>query len=198
MNLCIYRHFTLFGGSISIFIQFIRIMTYQQLDSFFKRSDQVNSVAEAHGLAAGMLCINGQTPSSVWIKQLFDEGIEISEEQSRLLARLFEGTKASLANEDYDFEPFLPSDDAPLNEKIMALIDWCQGFLFGIGALYQSGEQSGQTREILHDIAEFTRLDPDAEGEEDEVAFMEITEYLRTAVLLLRAELGSNGRARIH
>jgi uncharacterized protein YgfB (UPF0149 family) len=173
-------------------------MTYRHIDSFFKRSDKVNSAAEAHGLAAGMLCVNGQTQSNVWIKQLFEEDGVVTSEQSQILSRLFEETKASLDSGDYDFEPFLPSDDAPLSEQVMALIDWCQGFLFGVGALYQRGEQSGQTHEILRDIAEFTKLDPDAEGEEDEAAFMEITEYLRTAVLLLRAELGSNGRIRIH
>jgi yecA family protein len=173
-------------------------MIYQQLDSFFKQSDEVNSAAEAHGLATGMLCVNGQTQSGVWIKQLFDDAAELNHEQTQILARLFEETKASLESGDYDFEPFLPVDDAPLSEQVTALIGWCQGFLFGVGALYQSGEQSGQTQEILRDIAEFTKLDPDAEGEEDEAAFMEITEYLRAAVLLLRAELGSNGRTRIH
>jgi yecA family protein len=173
-------------------------MTYQQLDSFFKPSDEINSAAEAHGLATGMLCINGQTQSAVWLRQLFGENAELNPEQAQILVRLFEETKASLESGDYDFEPFLPADDALLSEQVTALIGWCQGFLFGVGALYQSTEQSGQTREILRDIAEFTKLDPDAEGEEDEVAFMEITEYLRTAVLLLRAELGSNGRTRIH
>jgi yecA family protein len=173
-------------------------MTYQNIDSLFKRSDEVNSAAEAHGLATGMLCVNGQTQSAVWIKQLFDDGDDISAEQARQLAQLFEETRETLSSGDYDFEPFLPADDEPLSEQIAALVDWCRGFLFGVGALYQNSEQSGQTREILRDIAEFTRLDPDAEGEEDEVAFMEVTEYLRTAVLLLRAELGSNGRARIH
>jgi yecA family protein len=175
-----------------------RIMAYQNIDSFFKRGDEVSSAAEAHGLATGMLCVNGQTQSGAWIKQLFDEGDDVSAEQARQLAHLFEETRASLESGDYGFEPFLPADDVPLREQIAALADWCQGFLFGVGALYQNNEQSGQTREILRDIAEFTRLDPDAEGEEDEVAFMEVTEYLRTAVLLLRAELASNGRVRIH
>jgi uncharacterized protein YgfB (UPF0149 family) len=194
----IYRHAALFGGSITTSIQSIRIMTYQNIDSLFKGSDEINSAAEAHGLATGMLCVNGQTQSAVWIRQLFDEGGEVGAEQSRQLAQLFEETRVSLESGDYDFAPFLPADDVPLSEQIAALADWCQGFLFGVGALYQNGEQSGQTREILRDIAEFTRLDPDAEGEEDEVAFMEVTEYLRTAVSLLRAELGSNRRARIH
>lgn len=173
-------------------------MTYQHIDRYFTHDGVVNSAAEAHGLASGMLCVNGQAQSSAWIKQLFEAESGPNNEQARLLARLFEETKASLESDDYDFEPFLPEDDAPLPEQIAALIEWCQGFLFGIGALYQSGEQSGQANEILRDIAEFTKLDPDAEGEEDEMAFVEIIEYLRTAVLLLRAEFGSNGRARIH
>ena len=47
-------------------------------------------------------------------------------------------------------------------------------------------------REILKDITEFTKLDANAEGEEDERALVEITEYLRSAVLLLRDELGES------
>ena len=50
----------------------------------------------------------------------------------------------------------------------------------------------GDVGEILKDIMEFTKLDAEAEGEEDERAFMEITEYLRSAVLLLRDEFASN------
>ncbi|MEC4750237.1 UPF0149 family protein [Methylomicrobium sp. Wu6] len=173
-------------------------MTYQHIDNFFTRKDAVNSAAEAHGLAAGMLCMNARAQSSAWIKQLFEGDEEPNSEQSRILSRLFEETKESLESDDYDFEPFLPEDDAPLREQIIALIDWCQGFLFGVGALNQGAEQSGQATEILRDIAEFTKLDPEAEGEEDEAALIEITEYLRTAVLLLRAEFSSNGRTRIH
>lgn len=173
-------------------------MTYQHIDSFFAHNEVVNSAAEAHGLATGMLCVNGRAQSSAWLNQLFGEEERISNEQSRILAQWFEETKTSLESDDYDFEPFLPEDDAPLRGRIMALIDWCQGFLFGVGALYQVSEQSSQSNEILRDIAEFTKLDPDAAGEDDEVAFMEVIEYLRTAVLLLRAEFSSNGRTRIH
>ncbi|MDD1612085.1 MAG: UPF0149 family protein [Methylococcaceae bacterium] len=173
-------------------------MNYQHIDTFFSRRGVVDSAAEAHGMATGMLCVNRHTQCSAWLKQLFEEDTAPDSESSRALVRLFEETKASLESDDYDFEPLLPADDQPLSAQIKALIDWCQGFLFGIGALYQAGEQSAQANEILRDITEFTKLDPDAEGEEDEVAFMEVTEYLRTAVLLLRAEFGSNGRVRIH
>ena len=46
--------------------------------------------------------------------------------------------------------------------------------------------------EILKDISEFTKLDTQVEGEEDEAAFVELTEYLRSAVFLLKAELIPN------
>ena len=46
----------------------------------------------------------------------------------------------------------------------------------------------------MRDITEFTKIDDSIEGEEDENAYAEITEYLRSAVLILRFELGgSNG-----
>jgi uncharacterized protein len=173
-------------------------MTYQIIDNIFVNSDLASSAAEAHGLAAGMLCVNRHAHGSAWLKQLFEDETALNDRDKLILLQLFEEAKDSLASDEYDFELFLPEDDTPLIVQIAALSDWCQGFLFGVGALYQAGEQSGQANEILRDIAEFTRVDPDSEGEENEVAFMEVTEYLRTAVLLLYAEFGSNGRSTIH
>jgi len=174
-------------------------MSYQFIDKFFSHNSLVNSAAEAHGLATGMLCINGQAQSTAWIRQLFEEEAAPADEQARTLNLLFEETKESLESEDYDFEAFLPQEEGvTLSEQVIALIDWCQGFLFGVGSSYRAVEHSGQANEILQDIAEFTKLDPDAEGEEDEAAFIEITEFLRTAVLLLRAEFVSKRRPSIH
>ena len=47
-----------------------------------------------------------------------------------------------------------------------------------------------QTQEILKDVAEITKLDTDIELEDDDAEndFMELTEYLRAAVLALRDE----------
>lgn len=173
-------------------------MTYRLIDNVFSGNGTVNSAAEAQGLAAGMLCVNREAQSAAWLKQLFDEDGMPNSEQARLLVLLFDETRESLDSDDYDFEPLLPDDDASLSERIAAFSDWCQGFLYGVGTLPHAGKPSDQAKEILHDIAEFTKLDADAAGEEDETAFMEIGEYLRTAVLLLRAEFGANTRPRLH
>ena len=61
-----------------------------------------------------------------------------------------------------------------------------------MGSVNATTTFSKDALEILRDITEFTKLDTEVEGEEDEAAFVEITEYLRSAVLLLKAELMHN------
>jgi len=108
------------------------------------------------------------------------------------LVRLFEETRRLLGSDEFEFDLFLPEDDAPLTEQVEALKGWCRGFLLGVSSGGAASKWPKDAREILKDIAEFTKLDADAEGDEDEHALMEITEYLRSAVLLLRDELGRN------
>lgn len=148
------------------------------------------TAAEAHGIATGMLCANHSAKPVFWLAELLPENVVMNEESKQVLTHFFEETRRVMLDDDFEFEPFLPSDsDTLLNEQIEALKNWCQGFLFGVGSTVQSTDFSPSALEILKDIAEFTRLDTEAEGEEDEAAFMEINEYLRAAVILLKYEL---------
>ena len=58
--------------------------------------------------------------------------------------------------------------------------------------------ENKEVREIIKDITEFTKLGIEVEGNEDENAFMEIREYLRSAVLILRDELKQDAEHVIH
>jgi uncharacterized protein YgfB (UPF0149 family) len=53
---------------------------------------------------------------------------------------------------------------------------------------------------ILKDMVEFTKLDAEveADSDEDEEAFMQIHEYLRAAVLIVRDELNQHHSGSIH
>ena len=115
------------------------------------------------------------------------------DEDRATLIHLFEDTRSLLASDDFEFDLFLPDDDVLLSEQVEALTYWCQGFLLGVGFTHATSDLSKEVREILKDIIEFTKLDTEAEGEEDESDFMEITEYMRSAVLLLRSELNQKG-----
>jgi len=170
-------------------------MAYQVINSIFERMDADVCAAEAHGMATGMLCIKPQAESADWLNELFQDASPLLDEDRTLLLRLFEQTKDLLDNDEFEFDLFLPDDETLIGERIEALSRWCQGFLFGIGTSYSESVWPGDVGEILKDMMEFTKLDAEAEGEEDEAAFMEITEYLRSAVLLLRDELGSDVKA---
>ncbi|MGZ5044519.1 MAG: UPF0149 family protein [Methylobacter sp.] len=168
-------------------------MTYQVINAIVVQSDAELSAGYAHGMAAGMLCANEQSQSAEWLIELFRHGTPPNDEDRAALIHLFEDTRSLLASDDFEFDLFLPDDDVLLSVQVEALTYWCQGFLLGVGFTHATSDLSKEAREILKDIIEFTKLDTEAEGEEDESDFIEITEYIRSAVLLLRSELNQKG-----
>lgn len=170
------------------------IMAYSLINAILAKYAAGFSAAEAHGMATGLLCANGKLESHHWLKELLEANSDIDEEQRALLNRLFEETRKLLTSvDDFEFDLLLPDDEHSLTERVISLRNWCQGFLFGIGSMSQQGSYSRDAQDILKDITEFTKLDVNTEDdEEDEVALMELTEYLRSAVLLLRDELQPN------
>jgi len=168
-------------------------MTYQVINEIVVQSDAELSAAQAHGMATGMLCANEQAQSGKWLTELFLHAAPVADEDRITLVHLFEDTQDLLASDDFEFDLLLPGDEAMLSEQVEALTDWCRGFLLGVGITHAASDLSREATEILKDIAEFTKLDTEAEGEEDEGDFMEITEYMRSAVLLLRSELNNKG-----
>lgn len=166
-------------------------MAYPIVNAILIQIDADLSASEAHGMATGMLCVNAGTTVEYWLSELLHDSV-VADADKPILVRLFDETRRLLASNEFEFDLFLPDDDMPLGNRVIALTSWCQGFLYGIGAAVRAASGvSEEAREILKDISEFTKLDMDAEGEEDESAFIEITEYLRSAVLLLRDELGN-------
>ncbi len=166
-------------------------MAYPIINAILVKNGTDFCAAEAHGVATGLLCVNENADSAYWLQELLHNVPAIAEEQQQLLLRLFEETRNLLSSEDdFEFDLFLPDETTPFTEQIEALISWCQGFLFGVGYMWSKPNFPKEVNEILKDIAEFTKLDTDSQNsEQDEIALMELTEYLRTAVLLLRAEL---------
>jgi yecA family protein len=167
-------------------------MTYPVINAIVVQSDADLSAGYAHGIATGMLCANEQAQNEEWLAELFRHGTPPADEDRATLIHLFEDTRSLLASDDYEFDLLLPDDDVSLSEQVEALTYWCQGFLMGVGFTHATSELSKEAREILKDMIEFTKLDTEAEGEEDESDFMEITEYMRSAVLLLRSELNQS------
>ena len=166
-------------------------MSYTTIDAILVQYDAELSAAEAHGMASGLLAINGKFSNQSWLNELLQNTPLINREHNVELIGLFDDTQDVLAHDEFEFELFLPEDDeSDLIERVDALRQWCKGFLFGVGFANTATTFSVQTQEILKDVAEITKLDTDIELEDEEAEndFMELTEYLRAAVLALRDE----------
>ncbi len=170
-------------------------MAYQTINKIFQKNETDLTSAEAHGLATGMLSLESKIEASIWLSELFDDEITLLDEDKTILAGLFDQTRKLLNGEDegFRFALFLPGDDEPLNEQLEAIRVWCEGFLFGIGHAHSESTWPGETGEIIKDIVEFTKLDSELDDEmsqeeidELEAALIEIQEYLRVAVMLIK------------
>ena len=167
-------------------------MAYNACNAIILEFDPELSAAEAHGMATGMLCINEHADSASWLNELKANSTDLANNNDAILVRLFDETQRLLNSDDYEYDLFLPDDDHDLSTQTEALKNWCRGFLYSIGSISSSTSYSENVLEILKDISEFTKLDTQVEDEEDEAAFVELTEYLRSAVFLLKAELIPN------
>ena len=89
---------------------------------------------------------------------------------------------------------WLPDDDESLEDRTIALAQWCSGFLAGLASAGSLDTLSSEATEAIGDLQEIARaavtsLDAQAEAaEEDEMAYAEIVEYVRVVVLMFHEE----------
>ena len=89
------------------------------------------------------------------------------------------------------FQPLLPDDELPLNERLVAIGDWCSNYISGLGdGMGTEFEVSVDGKEALEDIAAIGQISVDLESEgEGERDYTELVEYIRIAVQLIFADL---------
>ncbi len=153
--------------------------------------------AEAQGLLCGLLCHARENVPGRWADELLPaaalDGLQA------VLDELYAETRAALDDPAFGFELLLPGDKGPISGRGQALVLWCQGFLYGLGLATRSVEKglSDLGREALRDLTEITRMEIEQleESDENEAAFMELTEFLRVAVATVYEELAARREA---
>ncbi|CDZ94837.1 MULTISPECIES: YecA family protein [Pseudomonadaceae] len=146
--------------------------------------------AELHGLLLGRSCAGAGFDIDAWLHDAGELlGGEPEESVRQALIGLQEMVKGELAGDDIAIVMLLPSDDAPLAERALALGQWCQSFLAGFGLIAGDRALSAEAMEVLQDMAAIAQVQGGLEESEDgESDYMEVMEYLRVAPLLLFAE----------
>jgi len=169
---------------------------YEELETVLATADAEVEAAECHGVVCGMICAAGTVDVSTVLEHLLGEGNTLSaaaRDCHKFLERLYAESLLHLNDGDFELQLLLPDDDAPLIDRANALVQWCQGFLFGLGlGGFKQKEGSPETvDEIVRDFYEIsqTRYDCEMPDEVDESAYAEIVEYVRMSTLLVHEEL---------
>jgi uncharacterized protein len=171
-------------------------MDFDGVRRLIETSDLSPSPSEVQGILCGLICGGDPRAVDTWLDQvLTPSGAQAADllaaEARRGLTQLAAETLEEIQGPAMGLSLLLPHESDPLEERAIAVYDWVRGFLFGLGVL-GIGEQdlSEQGREILRDFSGLTRLDLSAleEGEENEAALAEITEFVRVAAMLLYQE----------
>jgi hypothetical protein len=175
---------------------------YDRLRDSLANAGAVVAVAELHGGVCGALCASDSGAAARWLRDCLDDQrlAASTAEIARELDELVSASQSMLRDADLEFEPLLPSDDAPLEERVQALALWCHGFLAGLGATAPSfpagrGGDKAPLDEILRDFGEISRAgltDEEAAGpDEADFALAEVHEYVRVGVQLVYEQLAS-------
>ena len=162
---------------------------FGELERKLRESPWKSGASEAHGLLTALACLGvreAEIRSRSWLFGLDGEP------NRDIIEGLYGMVYRDLDDPALSFSLLLPPDSAPFAERAEAVADWCQGFLQGI--YHVDGElpanASPQVHEAVADIRDIGHLEVGpGDLEQNERALMEVIEYLRVAVQLIREEL---------
>ena len=171
---------------------------YDQITADFHNAlDSAANVSESHGMVCAFVCAGHKMNGRSWLEALMgtlDNQIHNVEATRHLLIHLYEISSQQLKDPALGFQLLLPDDEDGINLRVESLSLWCQGFLAGLGlAGIQTPDfdDNEEVAEVIEDLIEISHVDHNfLDGnEDDEVAYSEILEYVRMAVILLYGEL---------
>lgn len=166
---------------------------------------EASDLAECHGICCGLLCRRSNASLDTYMGLL--DTLELVKDPSSglkmSLEELLVASKKQLQDEELGISLWLPDDSETLEDRTMALSQWCSGFLAALGAGGEDRlkELSDDANEAIRDLKQISGADvtDTAESEEDENAYAEIVEYTRIVVLMIREDLrGPDARDAIH
>lgn len=173
----------------------VRLPDFERTLAIAQGNLEAPELAECHGVAVGLLCRQADASLDVYIGLLGMLELVNSPGTGLKMAleELLSSSTEQLADDDMGLSLWLPDDVETLEDRTMALSHWCSGFLAGLGS---SGDDSlkamsDDANEALKDLQQISTADVSdtAQSEEDENAFVEIVEYIRVVILMIREDL---------
>jgi uncharacterized protein len=166
------------------------MLDFIELSELLSRVQAIANASECHGFLCGQVCISGVPDDELWQEFLDVQSTddELVYECYISINSLIMDITTYMQSTDLDFQLLLPDLDNPLEDRVDALADWCNGFLngFGLGSNLREEAFSEDCHEILKDYSNICRAGLDDEtDEEDERALAELVEYVRMSTIMI-------------
>lgn len=181
---------------------------FDEIGDIFVRLGLSISPAELHGLLVGSLSGSLTLTFQEWLQEAadyFNVALTTLEEPDTEMQTFYQSASEQLKDSDLGFRPLLPDDDCDLDSRLIALSEWCQGFLNGFGR-HQRLSNDGQAghkisddgHEALRDLAAIFQVGLESDslpGETEEEYYTDIVEHVRVTVLLLFLETNASSES---
>ena len=111
-------------------------INYELAKDALQKLNTDDTVSSAHGLLCGFYCVKQDISQDDWLNEVLvsiDLNNLLEKESHQVLAEIFNNTSEQLSDPTLNFWPVIADDESPLKEQANTLIEWCQGFLVGLG-----------------------------------------------------------------
>ena len=175
-------------------------MNFEYIDKIRKKSVINIDVSECHGNISACLCSDNMTAEALLPEEIKADESSLSSETMKLktvFLSLIAGTLKQLNDAEMSFYPLLSPDSESLTNRTLSLSSWCQGFIDGLGlGIAQKNvpiDPAGQDKigEIIEDFSQISKLTSASvmNEDEEELAYMEVVEYVRVGAQLIFEEM---------
>ena len=112
------------------------LIDYDQVKSVLHHLNTDDTIASAHGILCGFACIKPDLALDDWLGEVLVsiDLNNLSEKSAHeQLAQIYNNTLLQLGDATLNFQLLIADEDSTLREQADTLIQWCQGFLVGLG-----------------------------------------------------------------
>lgn len=150
------------------------------------------TAAQLHGKYCGMVCLGLQPVSE---KNLTAKLTNANDPESKYYVNqidsLYKISSKQIAETDFSFELLLPDDSAGITSRMVALKEWCYGFMSVIQEqAYLLARESQELLEIIDVLSEIGTVDVLSfeTNEQNEKDFFNLIEFIRISILMVYNE----------
>lgn len=167
--------------------------SYTEITTALQSAETPFLPAQIHGYICGLLCGTSGKMDNSWQNAFIEN--KKNRAAREILQQLSETSYHLISEFSFEFTLMLPEDKIDINLRTEALGSWCQGFITGLKQSHVPIEnrEASEMTDALNDLIEIAKVSfgDIKSNDEDEMAYFELVEYVRLAVLMIFHELNT-------